>query len=139
MNRKAALLVILVFVLGVALGAVSMRVVEAEVWGGPAPWVKVSHGHPSKPGGKMGGPGRIIEQLTQEVRLTSAQQEQVASILEDTRKKYEETYTTIRPQMEQTRQEGRARIRSVLKPEQLPKFEEFLRRIDEERKNRERR
>ena len=87
----------------------------------------------------MGGPGRFVEQLTQELALTPAQQQQLNSILEDTRKKYEATYTTIRPQMEQTRQEGRGRIRSILTPEQLPKFEDYLRKMDEERKNRERR
>ncbi len=128
MNRKAALMVIFVFLLGIALGAVGMRVAEQKVWGGG----RDTRGH-------TGGPGRFVEQLTQEVRLTAAQQQQLNSILEETRKKYEETYTTIRPQMEQTRQEGRARIRAILTPEQLPKFEEFLRRIDEERKNRERR
>lgn len=128
MNRKATLLVIFVFLLGIALGAVGMRVAEQKVWGGG----RAEHG-------RMGGPGRFVEQLTQEVGLTAAQQQQLNSILEDTRKKYEETYTTIRPQMEQTRQEGRARIRAILTPEQLPKFEAFLRRIDEERKNRERR
>ena len=128
MNRKAALLVIFVFVLGIALGAVGMRLAETRVLGD-----RVSN-H-----GRAGGPGRFVEQLSQEVGLTAAQQQQISSILEDTRKKYEETYTTIRPQMEQTRQEGRARIRAILTPEQLPKFEEFLRRIDEERKSRERR
>ena len=30
---------------------------------------------------------------------------------------------------------ARDRIRAVLTPEQLPKFEEFLRKMDEERKN----
>jgi Spy/CpxP family protein refolding chaperone len=129
MNRKAALLVIFVFVLGIALGAVGTRVAEKQVWGGT----------PAKSGGRMGGAARFVEQLTQEVGLTPAQQQQLNSILEDTRKKYEETYATIRPQMEQARQDGRARIRVILTPEQLPKFEEFLRRIDEERKNRERR
>ena len=33
MNRKATLLVILVFLLGIALGAVGMRVAEQKVWG----------------------------------------------------------------------------------------------------------
>ena len=81
----------------------------------------------------------MVEQLTRELALTQAQQQQLNSILEDTRKMYEATYAPIRAQMEQTRQEGRARIRSMLTPAQLPKFEEYLRRIDEERKKRERR
>ena len=37
-------------------------------------------------------------------------------------------------QLEQVRQKGRAQVRAILTPEQLPKFEEFLKRMDEERK-----
>ena len=128
MNRKATLLVIFLFLLGIALGAVGMRVAERKVLG--------EHRDER---GRMGGPARMVEQLTRELELTAEQQQQLNSILEDTRKKYEATYSTIRPQMEQARQDGRTRIRTMLTPEQLPKFEEYLRRIDEERKNRERR
>jgi len=128
MNRKATVLVILVFLLGIALGAVGMRVAEQKVWGDRR-----------DERGRAGGPSRMVEQLTRELALTAEQQQQLNSILEETRKQYETTYTTIRPQMEQTRQEGRGRIRSMLTPEQLPKFEGYLRRIDEERKKRERR
>ena len=128
MNRKATVLVILVFLLGIALGAVGMRVAEQKVWGDRR-----------DERGRAGGSSRMVEQLTRELALTQEQQQQLNSILEETRKQYETTYTTIRPQMEQTRQEGRGRIRSMLTPEQLPKFEGYLRRIDEERKKRERR
>lgn len=128
MNRKATVLVIFVFLLGIALGAVGMRMAEKRVWGDRR-----------EDRGRAGGPARMVESLTQELALTAEQQQQLTSILEDSRKKYEATYTTIRPQMEQTRQEGRARIRAMLTPTQLPKFEEYLKRIDEERKNRERR
>ena len=128
MNRKATVLVVLLFLLGIALGAVGMRVAEQKVWGDR----RDDHG-------RMGGAARFVEQLTQEVGLTAAQQQQLYTILEETRKKYEATYTTIRPQMEQIRQEGRSRIRTMLTPQQLPKFEGYLKRIDEERKNRERR
>ena len=128
MNRKATILVILVFLLGIALGAVGMRVAEQKVWG-----------ERRDERGRMGGPARMVEQLTRELALTQEKQQQLNSILEDTRKKYESTYTTIRPQMEQIRQEGRTNIRAMLSPAQLPKFEEYLRRIDEERKKREHR
>lgn len=129
MNRKATVLVILVFLLGIALGAVGMRVAEQKVWGGDR----------NSERGRAGGASRMVDQLTRELALTQEQQQQLNAILEDTRKQYEVTYSTIRPQMEQTRQEGRGRIRSMLTPEQLPKFEGYLRRIDEERKKRERR
>ncbi len=37
----------------------------------------------------------------------------------------------------QTREDARNRIRAILTPEQLPKYEEFNRKLDEERKRRE--
>ena len=40
------------------------------------------------------------------------------------------------PQFEQVRQQGREQIREVLTPEQRPKFEEFLGRVDEDRRRR---
>ncbi len=41
-----------------------------------------------------------------------------------------------RAQSEQVRKQGREQIRAILTPEQRPKFEEFLRKLDEERKKR---
>jgi Spy/CpxP family protein refolding chaperone len=37
-------------------------------------------------------------------------------------------------QIDQVHQKGRQQIREILTPEQKPKFEEFLKRLDEERK-----
>jgi Spy/CpxP family protein refolding chaperone len=81
-------------------------------------------------------PARIVEQLTHELALTPEQQRELGSILEETKTKHQAVYDQVRPQFEQVRQEGRARIRSILTPEQLPKFEEWLRRLDEARKKR---
>ena len=128
MNRKAAGLVILVFVLGIALGAVGMRVAEQKVWGDR-----------SDNRGRGGGPARFVEQLTKDLSLTTEQQQQLNSILEDTRKNYDSIYAPIRPQIEQARQDGRGRIRAMLNPQQAAKFDEILKKIDEDRKNRERR
>jgi Spy/CpxP family protein refolding chaperone len=36
--------------------------------------------------------------------------------------------------MDQERQKSRDQMRAILTPEQLPKFEDFLKRLDEERK-----
>jgi len=45
-------------------------------------------------------------------------------------------YEPVRAQADLVRQQGRENIRAILTPEQRPKFEEVLRRIDEERKKR---
>jgi len=120
MNRKAAILVVCVFALGLALGGVATHIAEKRVFGSPAQQVKWVE--------------RVVLKLTDELNLTPAQQQQVSAILEDTKKRYDGIYEPIRPQMELARHDGRARIRGVLTPEQLPKFEEYLKQLDERRK-----
>lgn len=116
MNRKATLLVVMVFVFGVTIGALGYYVAAGQVNAKPRP--------------------TVVERLTTELNLTPEQQKQVSDILDATRKNYDSIYAPIRPQMEAARQDGRQRIRTILTPEQLTKFEEHLRRIDEERSRR---
>lgn len=118
MNRRAILLFLTVFVLGLAVGAL----------GGYLWTERVSANQ------RMGKRSHL-ERLTLELSLTPAQQEQVRAILGDTKSQFDATYDTIRPQMDAIRQQGRRNIREVLTPEQLPRFEEYLRRIDEDRKS----
>jgi len=125
MNRKAIGLVLLVFVLGVGLGALGAYVFGARVWSA-RPEVRTQSGRRA----------RMVGQLTQELSLTAEQQQQLDTILADIQVKYAELHKQIAPQTEQVRQEGRQRIRAILTPKQLPKYEEFLRRLDEERKKR---
>jgi len=47
---------------------------------------------------------------------------------------YKAIHQSTDPQINEARQKGRERIREILTPEQKPKFEEFLIRLDEERK-----
>jgi len=122
-NRRAIGLVLVVFVLGLALGGLGTYVIGARVRG-------------ARPEGRdhRDRRARMLEQLTQELSLTSAQQKQVDSILGNMQTRYEEIHKQIAPQADQVRQQGREQIRAILTPEQKPKFEEFLRRLDEERK-----
>jgi predicted secreted Zn-dependent protease len=41
---------------------------------------------------------------------------------------------TTDPQVNEVREKGRDRIRAILSAEQKPKFEEFIKKLDEERK-----
>lgn len=118
MNRKAALLVIGVFLLGIALGATAMYTVPRVVSAPPKPQ----------------GMARVVSELTNQLNLTPQQQEQLTTILNETKAKYDAIYEPVKPQMEQARQEGRARIRALLTADQMPKYEAYLKQLDERRK-----
>ena len=120
---KAVALLLAVFALGLCVGALGMRALAGRVYGHPLE----SHDHDR---------GRIFNELTRDLTLTPDQQRQVQAILDDTRARFQAVYDQNRPQYDAIRQQGRNRIRAVLTPEQLPKFEEFLARIDAERKKR---
>jgi hypothetical protein len=74
------------------------------------------------------------EKLTREVELTPDQQKQVIAILDQSQVEYKAIHEVMDPRIESVRQKTRDQIRGLLSADQKPKFEEFLRQIDEERK-----
>lgn len=118
-RRAAALLVVVVFVLGVLLGGVADHLFGARVFGNPAPQSKRD---------------QIIGQLTSQLSLTPDQQKQITGIVDDTRAEWRTLYAPLEAQHEQIRQQSRDRIRAILTPEQRAKFEEFMKSLDEQRK-----
>jgi Spy/CpxP family protein refolding chaperone len=129
MRWKATILVVAVFLLGVVLGGAALYMARS-VWGdGP------SRGpHFGPPGPERDA--RVVEQMTRDLDLTPEQQAQLAASLEETRKQMNAVYDSIRPQIQQLREQGRDRIRAFLTPEQREKFEAMLARFDEERRRR---
>jgi len=111
-----------VFLLGVLLGGLGSHVWGERVWGGPAP----VNTRPTR--------NEVIAQCTHELQLTPDQQKQLVAAIDDTRSRWAALYAPLDPQREQIRQEGRAHIRAILTPEQQVKFDDFMRRIDEQRK-----
>jgi len=75
-----------------------------------------------------------VQRLTQELNLTPEQQKQLDTIMISVQAQYKAIHQSTDPQINETRQKGREQIRAILTPEQKPKFEEFLKRLDEERK-----
>jgi len=122
-TRKAVLWVGVVFLLGAALGGVLGYLLAHR---------PVSAANPplSEPERRA----QRVQQLTQDLSLTPQQAQQVDAILlqrhTETRAIHEQTDA----QLDAVRQKGRAQMRAVLTVDQLPKFEEFLNRMDEERK-----
>ena len=120
-RREAALLVFVVFLLGVLLGGLGNHLWGERVWGRQNP---------------LGSPTRdqLVNDLTHELQLTPDQQQQLGVIVDDTRGEIHAAYAPADVQREELRQQGRARIRAILTPDQLPKFEAFMQRLDEQRK-----
>ena len=75
-----------------------------------------------------------VEELTREANLTPDQAHQLGAIIADVQAQMKIIRKTTDPQIDEVRQKGRERIRAILTAEQKPKFEEFIRKLDEERK-----
>src|SRR5713226_9533197 len=119
-SRRAFLLVLLVFALGIGLGSVGTYVFNTRVLAArpqQAPHLPANH----------------MAMFTRDLNLNPDQQKQIQAILTETRARYAEIHNQADPEYERARQAGREKIRQVLTPDQRPKFEDLLRRIDEER------
>lgn len=115
-SRKAVLLVMLVFVLGIALGALGTYVVTRSVQ------AEGARHH------------NALALFTRDLNLTQQQQQQIEAILRDVRAQYAAIHEKVDPEYDAARKQGRDRIRAILTPAQRPKFEELMRRMDEARR-----
>jgi Spy/CpxP family protein refolding chaperone len=125
-SRKAAFWVGVVFLLGAALG-------------GMLGYVFAHHTAMAAPTQMTDAEKRAqkVQRLTQELNLSPEQQKQLEAIMISVQAEYKAIHHSTDPQIDQVRQKGREQIRAILMPEQKPKFEDFLRRLDEERKKNE--
>ena len=122
MKSKAAVLVICVFLTGAVVGGLAVHVFGDRIWSTRA-------SSANTPVTK----DDFLQQLGQQLDLTRAQRSQIEGIMDQTISDYHRILVPISPELEQARQQGRQRIREVLTPQQLPKFEVFIRRLDEQR------
>jgi hypothetical protein len=122
-TRKAALWVGVVFLLGAALGGVlGYGFAHRSVSAAAAPQ--------SEPARRA----QRVEQLTRELGLTSAQAQEVDAILLQRHTEAKNIHDQSDAQLAEVHQKGRDQIRAILMPEQKPKFEEFLKNLDEQKK-----
>ena len=122
-TRKAALWVGAVFLLGAALGGVLGYLFAHR---------PVSAANPplSEPERRA----QRVAELTKLLSLTPQQAQELDGILLHWHGESKAIHDQSDTQIETLRQKGRNEIRSILTPEQKPKFEDFLKRFDEERK-----
>jgi Spy/CpxP family protein refolding chaperone len=123
-QQKATFWLALVFVLGTALGAVLGYAFAHRSYASTAPTQLTAEQRRAQK----------REQLTRDVNLTAEQQSQVNAILDQAQIEYKAIHAVSDPQVDAVRQKSRDKIRQILTPDQKPKFEEFIRRMDEERK-----
>jgi len=117
-KRAAFWWVLVVFVLGLALGGVGGYGLMRHRLGPPE------------------GPQRthIVRRLTRELDLSTDQQARAGQIVDQLLARYKAIHDQTVPQYDAAREQARDELRAVLTPEQRQKFEAFLRRLDEERK-----
>ena len=121
-RRKAAALVALVFVLGIAFGVVGVLAGRRVLGAG------------NRRGGGNGQDGQQVSQLTRDLRLTADQERQFQQILADTRDRYNAIRDAMNPQFRQIREQNQGRIRQILTAEQQPLFDQFLRESQNRRR-----
>jgi Spy/CpxP family protein refolding chaperone len=122
--RKAAVWVAIVFLLGAAVGGMGG-------YGYARRSVLAASAHLSDPERRA----HRVEQLTGEWGLTSEQAKQLDAILMQWHVQAKAIHEQSDAQLEQLRQKGRDQIRAILTADQKPKFEEFLKKKDAERKH----
>jgi Spy/CpxP family protein refolding chaperone len=135
-SRKAVTLVVILFALGIALGAVGEHLWNAHVI------ARELRPDPAR-------------QMREELQLSRDQTAKFDAIIADERAKFHDLDTQMRsewdpkyheldaqrhaewdPKWDQVRQQGRDRIRTILTSEQTAKFEAFVKKLDEERRKR---
>ncbi len=120
-SARAIILTIAVFVLGGAVGSLGTYLAG-----------HMRDGHRRQ---------RIVDRLTEQLQLTPDQQKQIETILDDGHKRitaiYRQSQDQARPQYDAVHTDTRNRIRAILTAAQQPKFDDFLKHLDAERKARE--
>jgi Spy/CpxP family protein refolding chaperone len=126
-QSKARLIVLSVFVIGFAAGALALNLYQ-------------SLNGSNKKDPRRGGTEFLIGKMNEEVGLTGDQQEKIRKILDETSEKYKQIRVEIdplvkpfEPRFNTVRQESRDRIRALLTPDQLPKYEEMVTKHDKMR------
>jgi len=123
-KRKAALWVALVFILGAALGGVVGYLFSYRSYASAQSTQLTEQAKRHQ---------RVVE-LTDKLHLTADQAQQLDAIVSSMQVEFKSIRRQIEPQLEEARQRGRNQIRAIMKPEQKPGFEEFLRQLDQDRK-----
>lgn len=118
MTRRAYLYFALTFVLGIIAGIASL----------------FTYGWYSGRWHRGFNKERIVRHLSRTLDLNDRQVQQVSEILDEYQKSFADLQGQVEPQFAALREKERNRIRQILTPEQLAKYNELVRQIDERRR-----
>ncbi len=120
-KQKARLIVISVFIIGFAAGALSLNLYQGLTSSG------------SEKVDPRDRTGVFIKKMNDKMKLTADQETRIREILDNTghkffelRKKVEPCMKDFDPQFDAVRQQGREEIRTVLTEKQLPAYQEMV-------------
>jgi hypothetical protein len=122
-RMKVLLAFLAIFVLGFAAGALSLTAYNR----------RVEAGRQSTRAGKFDRE-RYVKQMTEAVGIRPQQIGALNAILDETREEFLALRRRLDPQFEEIRQRARNRIRGILDAEQQARFNQFVKRWDEERR-----
>ncbi len=112
MTRRVYIYFVLTFLLGLALGGAG---VFSFTW-------YTGHWH------MRFDPQRIVDRMRRDLNLSDNQVQQLRQIMDETDAKFKELRKQSSPAFDNIRHEMRDRIRRILTPEQVVKFDEIVRR-----------
>lgn len=127
-----ATFVLVVFCLG---GVIGFRVgthMPMSRPGGSGPGMFSRGGGPGRGGPPFGRgqmpplPPELVGELSRELELDAAQQDQVKKILEQRRDRFDQVHRDAQARFEQEQRDLHAAIRGVLREDQQQRFEQFL-------------
>jgi Spy/CpxP family protein refolding chaperone len=119
MSRRAYLYFILTFVLGLVVGS------AATIFYGWRSGIIRSH-RPDEQ--------HIVRFLTRDLNLNDSQTQQVQQIVHETQEKFRQVQRQTEPEYDVIRAESQDRIRKILDPGQLAKFNQLVERMEARRK-----
>jgi hypothetical protein len=122
-RQKASLWLAVVFALGLAIGVVfGYNFAHKSFAAGPA--------NLSEPERRA---ARVAD-LTRELQLTPEQSQKVDAVLHQAHDEMRTIREKSDADMDAVKQKARSEMRTFLTPEQLPKYEAFVKKLDEQRK-----
>ena len=119
MSRRVYVYFLLTFILGIIAGGAGVYFQARHFGLGP------------RLGPGTFDPQHIVNRMTKDLQLTPDQAQKIKALLDDYFNKHRELDRQHEPEYDALRQQSRAQVRAILTPDQLVKFNEHVRRVDE--------